>query len=240
MKPLNQYIKEKLIVNKDYRDTKIAEPKSFDELRNIIADRYDKLGAGTKQKPIDFNDIDVSNISSFCNDKSEGIFEKTRFKYIDISYWDVFNAVSTRNMFYECDELESTGDISKWDVSNVTDMADMFWCCKSFNQDISGWDVSNVTDMSYMFCNCVSFNRDISKWDVSKVSNMSFMFSGCKKFNQDISKWNVSNVTNMAHMFRRCRSFNQDLSNWDVSNVRRNDYIFHDCPIKEEYKPKFK
>ena len=54
MKPLNQYIKEKLIINKDYHDNKIVV-KSVDELRKIIEDRYKKLGPGTKQKPIDFN-----------------------------------------------------------------------------------------------------------------------------------------------------------------------------------------
>ena len=90
MKSLNQYIKEKLIINKDYRDNTIVV-KTFDELRKIIEDRYDKLGAGTKRKPIDFNDIDVSNIDSFCNKYNIGIFEYTRFKYIDISYWNVSN-----------------------------------------------------------------------------------------------------------------------------------------------------
>ena len=78
MKTLNQYIQEKLIINKDYRDTKIAEPKSFDELRKIIKDRYDKLGPGTKRNPIDFNDIDVSNLDSFC--KGFGLFEGPKFK----------------------------------------------------------------------------------------------------------------------------------------------------------------
>ena len=91
MKTLNQYIKEKLIINKDYVDAKIAEPKSFDELRNIIEDRYDKLGAGTKKNPIDFNDIDVSNIDSFCNDKGKGIFQKINFKYIIyLNFWLIF------------------------------------------------------------------------------------------------------------------------------------------------------
>ena len=39
MKTLNQYIQEKLIINKDYRDAKMLIPKSFDELRKIIKDR---------------------------------------------------------------------------------------------------------------------------------------------------------------------------------------------------------
>ena len=66
MKTLNQYIQEKLIINKDYHDNTIVV-KSFDELRKIINDRYNKLGPGTEQNPIDFNDIDVSHIDSFYN-----------------------------------------------------------------------------------------------------------------------------------------------------------------------------
>ena len=90
MKKLNQYIKEKLIINKDYND-KMIVVKSFDELRKIIEQRYEEYGPGTKQNPIDFNDIDVSNIDSFCGKYDTGIFEYTRFKYIDISDWDVSN-----------------------------------------------------------------------------------------------------------------------------------------------------
>ena len=120
MKTLNQYIKEKLVINKDYKDYKDdIVVKSFDELRKIIKYRYNKLGPGTKQDPIDFNDIDVSNLDSFCNNKYQGIFEGTKFKYIDITYWDVSNIESMRGMFYGCEELKSVGDISKWNVSNV-------------------------------------------------------------------------------------------------------------------------
>ena len=153
MKTLNQYIKEKLIINKDYRDNTIVV-KSFDELRKIIEDRYKKLGPGTEQNPIDFNDIDVSNIDSFSNDKDKckGIFERTDFKYIDIS---------------------------DWDVSNVTDMSSMFYGCTYFNQNISSWDVSNVIGMSYMFAWCESFNQDLSNWNVSKVRFIGGAFTGC-------------------------------------------------------------
>ena len=177
MKTLNQYIQEKLIINKDYND-KMIVVKSFDELRKIIEDRYDKLGAGTEQDPVDFNDINVSNLDSFCNDDN-GLFEKTKFKYIDISDWDVSNVKLMCSMFAGCDKLESVGDISKWDVSKVTNMAYMFEDCEKFNQDISDWDVSKVTIMTFMFQNCNSFNQDLSGWDVSKVTDMVGMFDGC-------------------------------------------------------------
>ena len=192
MKSLSNYINEKLIVNKNYNPYTYA-PKSFDELRKIIEYRYDKLGPGTKQDPIDFNDVDVSNIDSFCNNKNKvGIFERTKFEYIDISEWDVSNVTDMNHMFFICEKLKSVGDLSKWDVSNVMSMRGMFSDCNKLK----------------------SFG-DISSWDVSKVTNMAFMFKYCKSFNQDISKWDVSNVTNMS-------------------------YIFFGCPIKEEYKPKFK
>ena len=154
MKTLNQYIQEKLIINKDYRDVNMLTPKSFDELRKIIEDRYKKLGPGTKRNPINFNDIDVSNLDSFCNDKGKGIFEGTKFKYIDISSWDVSNIKSMRSMFHWCKELKSVGDISEWDVSNVTSMTSMFDGCILFNQDLSKWNVSKVRWYSYMFDGC--------------------------------------------------------------------------------------
>ena len=180
MKPLNKYIQEKLIINKDYRDNTIVV-KSFDELRKIIEDRYDKLGPGTEQNPIDFNDIDVSNLDSFCNNRNKGIFQTTKFKHIDISDWDVSNIKSMRDMFYLCKKLKSVGDISKWDVSNVTDMRSMFFKCEELESvgDISKWDVSKVMYMSYMFWCCSSFNQDISSWNVSNVTNMDFMFYNC-------------------------------------------------------------
>ena len=195
MKQLNQYIKERLIINKDYKDVNIVV-KSFDELHKIIEDRYKKLGSGTKQNPINFNDIDVSNLDSFYDKNAgrfgKGLFENIQFKYIDISYWDVSNIESMKQMFYLCKELKSVGDISKWNVSKVTNMVYMFY-----------------------ECNELEFIGDISKWDVSNVIYMTRMFEGFKKFNQD-------------------------LSNWDISNVRAIMYMFDDCPIKDEYKPKFK
>ena len=213
---INQRFDEKLIINKNYSGINILAPRTFDELREIIDDRDDKLGPGTKENPIDFNDIDVSHIRSFCNDVGNGgIFDNTFFKYIDISGWDVSNVTNMRCMFFSCEGLKSVGDIS-------------------------GWNVSKVTDMAYMFCDCYYLNQDISDWDVSSVTNMALMFCNCEYFNQNISNWNVSSVKDMTSMFCHCKHFNQDISKWNVSSVTDTDDIFYDCSIKEEYKPKFK
>ena len=180
MKSLNQYIQEKLIINKDYHDTKIVV-KSSDELRKIIEQRYEEYGPGTKRNPIDFNDIDVSNIDSFRDKLDMGIFNDMNFKYIDISDWDVSNVTNMNGMFFMCKELKSVGDISKWNVSKVTDMNSMFNGCNEleFIGDISKWNVSNVTNMGHMFNNCNNFNQDISNWNVSKVMFKYRMFYNC-------------------------------------------------------------
>lgn len=154
MKSLNKYIQEKLIINKDYNDPYTYAPKSFKELRKIIEDRYDKLGPGTKKNPIDFNDIDVSNINLFY-DGSIGIFEKTKFEYIDISNWDVSNVEDMSFMFYKCEKLKFVGDLSDWVVSSVNDMYSMFDNCKKLKSvgNLSDWDVSGVKSMTWMFNN---------------------------------------------------------------------------------------
>ena len=126
MKSLNLYISEKLVINKNYKDLYTCEPKTFKELRKIIEDRYKKLGPGTKQNPIDFNDVDVSDIVSFCDKNNIGIFEETKFEYIDISDWNVSKVEDMHDMFSDCKQLESVGDLSNWNVSNVKFMNDMF------------------------------------------------------------------------------------------------------------------
>ena len=128
MKTLKKYLNEKLVINKDYKSPYTCAPKSFDELRKIIEDRYNKLGPGTKNNPIDFNDVDVSNIESFFNKNKNntGIFERTKFEYIDISDWNVLNVESMFHMFYCCNELKSVGDLSKWNVSKVIYMNNTF------------------------------------------------------------------------------------------------------------------
>ena len=129
MKTLTKYLNEKLIINKDYKDASnyTCAPKTFEELRKIIEDRYNKFGPGTKQKPIDFNDVDVSNIDSFYDeDNDKGIFEDTKFKYINISDWDVSNVKNMWGMFYSCKQLKSVGDLSNWNVSKVNYMNNMF------------------------------------------------------------------------------------------------------------------
>ena len=109
--------------------------------------------------------------------------------------------------------------------------------------DLNDIDTSKVTDFVQLIGSMNdrdSFNCDISQWDTSKVTNMNSMFSGAKSFNQDISGWDTSKVIDMTGMFFHAKSFNQDISNWDTRKVDSAYKMFGDCPIKEEYKPKFR
>ena len=189
MKSLNQYIKEKLIINKDYRDVSLS-PKSFKELRKIIEQRYEEKGPGTEQDPVDLNDIDVSGIKTlgFYTGPLDGtgLFEKIEFEYIDISDWDVSNVTDISGLFYACYELKSIGDLSKWDVSKVENMESVFYRCYKLEPvgNLSKWDVSKVESMIGMFAHCKTLTSvgDLSNWDVSNVKYMSYMFhdSGIK------------------------------------------------------------
>ena len=174
-------VDEKLVINKDYKygNAYTCAPKTFNELRKIIEDRYNKFGPGTKDMPIDFNDVDVSNIDSFCNN-GISIFENAKFEYIDISNWNVSNVKNMKRMFCICKQLKSVGDLSNWDVSNVENMDRMFFYCEKIKSvgNLSNWNVSKVTCMSSMFYSCKKLISigDLSNWNVSNVKDMDYIF----------------------------------------------------------------
>ena len=180
MKALNNYIIEKFQVSKNNIRTYAYEPKNRNELIQCIKDKIEEEGLGTKNKPLDLNDIDTSKIT----DMSE-LFDCTDGELKDLSENGYFN-------------------ISDWDVSNVEDMWYMFYG-SCFNGDISDWDVSNVEDMTSMFAysRFTGKNGNIGKWNVVKVKNMHCMFV-CSEFNGNISGWDVSNVEDMYGMFTSC------------------------------------
>ena len=164
MKTLKQHIDEALKIGKNLTSfsTYSCQPKTREELENIIKSRIEKDGPNC-----DLNDIDVSLITDMSR-----MFFRSSFNG-DISKWNVSNVKNMSRMFLQSD---FNGDISNWNVGNVDDMYSTFYQSK-FNQDISEWNVSNVTDMSYTFA-LSSFNKDISKWNISKDCDTFNIFIG--------------------------------------------------------------
>ena len=180
----------------------------------------------------------------FPKDKKElrGII----LKLIEERGWDGdFNDIDTSKItsmsYLFCPENISdfNGDIYYWDVSNVETMEEMFCTARKFNQDISQWDTSEVTQMNGMFYEAKSFDQPIGDWNVRKVANTNCMFCDAESFNQDLSKWRLDSVKNISNMFNNASSFNQNISMWRFKKEVLHVDVFEDCPIKEEFKPKF-
>ena len=139
MKTLQNYITEKILINKNSKISYNYCPKTTDELKDIIKQRIESEG-----NECDLNDIDISNITDMS-----WLFEHSEFNG-DISRWNVSNVTNMNSMFYGS---KFNGDISNWNVSTVTNMVNMF-AFSIFNGDISKWDVSNVTNSAHIFNNC--------------------------------------------------------------------------------------
>ncbi len=176
MKAINTYILEKLHINNTIKIEYMYHPKDKHELIKCIKEKIEKEGVGTKEKPLDLNDIDTSKITDMSH-------------LFDPSYYPIIGDISDSGYF----------DISDWNVSNVENMIEMF-ANSHFKGDISKWNVSKVKYMNYMFYYS-DFNGDISDWDVHNVINMRLMFSNCKKFNYNLDKWNPINVKDASGVF---------------------------------------
>jgi len=158
MNNLIDFIHEKLKVNSKSKVNTIEykyHPKSNSEFFEIIDQRIKK-----EKDNIDFNDIDVSNVTSM-----DATFAyRGDLTRIDISAWDVSKVESMAEMFIGCKKLESIGDISDWNIRCLKDINYIFYGCKELTNigDLNKWDSSKLKIKE----NAFSFvNKDIiPKW----------------------------------------------------------------------------
>ena len=232
MKPLEQYIAEKLKIAKS-KTKHTLFPESKEELIKMIAEEIKTNGNECSLNHIDVSGID--DMSYLFSDRHHNIMEFNG----DISKWDVSNVTSMGGMF---GYSKFDKDISEWDVSNVKDMSSMFLRSSYTGKDsgISKWDVSSVTNMNDMFAYS-KFDGDLSKWNVSNVEDMESMFyrSNFTGKNGSLSNWNVSNVETMEYMFYITK-FDGNLSNWKIKKDTITIDMFEKTPLenKKEFWPK--
>ncbi len=217
MKQLNNFLNEALIK----KNTKILHyhfyPKDFHDLRKIIIRLLKERGPDA-----DLNDIDISQVTTFCNDIS---------------------AYHSVGLFEELDPHNIK--INKWDISHITDLRRTFFGCHRLNCNLSNWDLSRYSgSLSNMFYECYEFEgHGLENWNISNVTSLFGMFVKCRNLNVNLSDWKPIECTSIAHMFNGCKIFDCDLSSWGayLKNIDESHYMFEDCTtlLKKELIPEW-
>ena len=187
MKSLNQYIIEKILINKSSKFINKIKVESKDQLQSIIRERYN----GNKSF-IDLTNIDVSEL-----DDLSGIFFGLNIKVADISGWNTSNVTTMENMFSFCDKLKNIIGIENLDVSKLEDANSMFYCCKNLVElDLTNWNPISLENMSNMFYGCSNLKmiKNIENWQLQSIKSVRQMFYNCVKLNVDLSNWNLTNI----------------------------------------------
>lgn len=230
MKSLQYTIKESLRIGLN-DSPYTSKPDTLEKLREIIKQRFSEQGPGTKSKPIDFNNIDVSEFTSFYNESNNmGLFEDTEFKYIDISGWDTSNIKDMRKMFKGCKKLKIIYGLDEINTSNVENMQEMFWnCC--LLESIQLFDTSNVKTMENMFNWCEKL-QSVPQFNTSNVKSMKSMFSHCKSL-QSVLLFDTSNVETMEDMFWKCTKL-ETVPEFNISKTKNIEAMFYNCKNLDE------
>ena len=187
MKSLNQYIIEKILINKSSKLNKI-KVESKDKLQSIIQERYN-----SNNTFIDLTDIDISELKYLSR-----IFKRlNKLEVVDISGWDTSNVRYMNHMFRYCAKLKNIIGIENLDVSKLEDANSMFYCCENLAElDLTNWNPISLENMSYMFylCSNLKIIKNIENWQLPNIKNVSYMFCNCTKLDVDLSKWDLTNI----------------------------------------------
>ena len=185
---------------------------------------------------LDLGDWDVGNVTVFT-DMFAGKHNWGNMKLVpEVENWDMSSAVSIRDMFYGCANIEHL-DLSKWDVSNLKDMRHTFADCFGLKTvSFAGWNTPNLENLDGTFNDCISIdNLDLSSWNTSKVSTMAQLFEGCRSLKTIIGMdtWDTSSLWECEEMFNsnsRGMSIEVvDLSSFDTSKLIETYSMFNGC-----------
>ena len=186
MKSLNQYIIEKILINKSSKFNKI-KVESHDHLFSIIQERLNN-----NKLFIDLTDLDISEL-----DDLSYIFYGLNMEVVDISGWNTSNIITMENMFSFCNKLKNIIGIENLDVSKLQRANAMFYWCKNLVElDLTNWNPISLENMSNMFgyCSNLKIIKNIENWQLPNIKDVRQMFYKCAKLDVDLSNWDLSNI----------------------------------------------
>jgi len=189
MKTFNTYVNEWKLTNDSKIEIKKIKPESYEELRELIINRYIE-----NDKILDLRDIDVSDITTFGN-----YYGKKHSDGIMYEGW---------GLFYELNNVEII-DVTGWNTENIKNMEYMFDQLKNLKEirGIKNWNISNVLTSENMFRQCESLRTlDLSRWKPQKLRSMDSMFDGCENLTEikGIEKWDTFTIEKKYCAFREC------------------------------------
>ena len=186
MKSLNEYIIEKILINKSSKLNKI-KVETKDQLKSIIRERYNN-----NKSFVYLSDIDVSEL----NDLSS-IFDGLKIEVVDISGWDTSNVTTMAYMFAECEDIKKIIGIENLDVSKLQSANAMFYGCQNLVElDLTNWNpiLLNSAWNMFSYCSNLKIIKNIENWQLPNIKNVSYMFYKCTKLDVDLSNWNLRNI----------------------------------------------
>ena len=186
MKSLNEYIIEKILINKSSKLNKI-KVETKDQLKSIIRERYNN-----NKSFVYLSDIDVSEL----NDLSS-IFDGLKIEVVDISGWDTSNVTTMAYTFAECEDIKKIIGIENLDVSKLESANSMFYCCKNLVElDLTNWNpiLLNSAWNMFSYCSNLKIIKNIENWQLPNIKSVRQMFYKCAKLDVDLSNWDLTNI----------------------------------------------
>ena len=188
MKSLNQYIIEKILINKGSKFINKIKVESKDQLKSIIRERYNN-----NKSFIDLTDIYISELDDLTS-IFYGLYE---MEIVDISGWDTSNVTTMAYMFNQCSKLKKIIGIENLDVSKLENANNMFFCCKKLVElDLTKWNPVSLQYTRQMFYKCSNLKiiKNIENWQLPNIKDVSYMFCDCAKLDVDLSNWDLTHI----------------------------------------------
>ena len=188
MKSLNQYIIEKILINKSSKFINKIKVESNYQLQSIIEERYHNNNSF-----IDLTDIDISELKNLSR-----IFGRlNNLEVVDISSWNTSNVIYMNDMFLECENIKKIIGIENLDVSKLQSANAMFYGCQNLVElDLTNWNPMSLQRAPYMFYNCSNLKiiKNIENWQLPNIKSVRQMFYKCAKLDVDLSNWDLTNI----------------------------------------------